>query len=1261
MTLNLSESNKNSNYYLTQIDDVRVLSVANKTQVDDIQTNVDTLQTDMTAAKNQIASLITAGSAGESQIALDDVIDNTATNTSDISNMKTDITDLQEKTAFIESVTASTTTQSERTTYLNDQGDTIGFIGPDGDDLYIGCSTSKNLVINPDQGSITHLCENTFFGDENGPGRLILNNNGVDSGSITIDNEVQNHAFTDVDHTLLNNVTSEIANVQTQINTTNTNVSAVSANNVATQSQLDTVAANLVTAETFISGHTDDIADLNVLISANATNITNNDSDIAGLVTDIAAVNTRVDNIGTGAPNQTQIDSIQVTVDAHTADISDHATDIADNASLVATNSSRIDANETDIANINTDITAIKTKTDVILNVESTQTTQTLRTKYLDPTDSSISVGRIGSHTAGTQLNIEAFNNKPLVLYSDNYIDHWCADNYFGKTSDPGKLYIRGDGGRIYLNGETQSKAFTDADHDQIATNAGDISSLNSKTNFIESVDSTKTTQYLTTTYLNPSGGTCGNIGYKNNNLDLFCFNDMVLNPTGDIVLYGEEVRVGSSTAPGNIILRTVGGQSGSLTINDEVQNNAYTDADRTLLNKLKDINQVNFTSQSQSAHFNDDVMVYYDFSDQTNLGKDITGRGKHALNDYDVEHSDENVHSAYFKRIEHSSTDGQFVNNKFIDASPCIPNIKLQDYTISVNVKALLADSTVWSFTDNKSAQNNSYFNVYLGSSNISVIYRIGGTVQMKIVTPFPIDGNWHNIMFTNHHLGGNRLFIDGVGVADTEYVTGDEYTLCDLSFLDEVEDKLLLGATYIAQSNRGEVTRFPFEGYMSDFIIYNRKIMMHEVVMLASGVIGYDVIILVGQSNIVGEAYIEEGIDDDYSIHQNRVFQYDTKSNIDTINSPFDYTGSYSGMIPAVNRLRHPTAYFNDERKQGSWRTFINDYIRYSDIPFRKNIIMVPLGGGGTSFLNKWKPGLDNYEIAIRAMDQVWNKVYNPADSYKVTAMLFNMGEADISLQNMNFKADFMTTYNSFLTNLKGFNNNVPVCLTQISGEYEYIRYNDGDTIDVSMQQVVNQALIELADENDKFMLTKTQGLTYKTDKIHLDMPGYRKLGERYYDTYCKILGIPNKKPTLNLDNNVKDVVMHGDLLLKPKNELDQWSNLKLDCFASKEYTILASGALTDTITLKFVKLGPIVIVSMDTLLFTADADGAIDVPVGSIPENLVTNTSHKYTCDSHSINFLTNGDFTITNNDTVAGNMFEDGTLYTLQAFFCIYTTN
>jgi hypothetical protein len=139
MTLNLSESNKNSNYYLTQIDDIRSLNVTTQIQVDDIQTDFNTVQTDLSTAQDQISALITAGSAGQSQIELDAVIVDTTTNTSDISDMKIDITGLQAKTAFIESVTASSTTQTKKNTYLNDQGDSIGYIGPQGDTLYIGC------------------------------------------------------------------------------------------------------------------------------------------------------------------------------------------------------------------------------------------------------------------------------------------------------------------------------------------------------------------------------------------------------------------------------------------------------------------------------------------------------------------------------------------------------------------------------------------------------------------------------------------------------------------------------------------------------------------------------------------------------------------------------------------------------------------------------------------------------------------------------------------------------------------------------------------------------------------------------------------------------------------------------------------------------------------------------------------------------------------------------------------------------------------
>ena len=1119
MTLNLSESNKNSNYYLSQIDDIRELSEATKIQVDDIQTDVDTIQTDLSTAQGQISALITAGSAGESQIALDAVIVDTTTNTGDISDMKIDITDLQAKTAFIESVTASATTQTEKTIYLNDQGGEIGYIGPQGDAMYIGCSASTSLVINPDQGYITHYCENTFFGDNNGPGRLILGNSNGLSGSITINNEVQSHAYTVADRTRLNAVDSDIAYVQNQLNTTNNDVSTVTTENVATQVQLDLVAADLNTAETFILGHTDDIAALTVLTNTNITNIDSNDTDIAGILTEINTINTTIAN--GGVSNQTQVDAIQVSVNAHTDDITALTT-------LVNTNTINIQSNDADITGINTQLGTINTN-----------------------------VTAVSSANSATQLELDG------VAIDLNTAETTIATH----TTQIGTINTN-------ITAISANNATTQSQVDIVSTDLGtaetDIVNLQTNVNALGS-DNTKQTNYIST----------------------FDNDPLVTN---------------------------------------------------------------------YSEHFNFDVLCYYDFSDPNNLGKDMSGKNLHATNTHGVVHSTENTNSAYFKKITHTATAGQYTNQRHLNCTAALPYLKQDEYTISINVLPLVTDSTVFSFTKNDA--NNSYFYIYFAGGDIKVVYRFDGFTQVAISYPFPLDGNWHNIVFTNKW-SGTALYIDNVKVDASYYTSGTINTPCDLASLDETRDKLILGGIAIALSNRGDVYRYPYEGYMSDFIMYNRILSALEIEMLSSGVVGYDVILLVGQSNMTGEADIEAGIDDDYSLHNNRVYQYETINNIDVETSPYNYNGITNVMSIATGPLAHPQPAVLGaiaSTKMGPWKTFIDDYIRYSEIPFRKNILIVPLAAGGSSFQVRWNPGLRNYEIALKAMDQIMNESLNPSKSYKVTAMLFNMGEADISLLNNDFKTDFITTYNSFVSNLNGFNVDVPVVLTQISGEYEHIRLIDTPMgINVSMQQEINARLVELANEYDKFQLVSTEGLTYKADLIHIDIEGQRALGERMFDKFMSILGKANKKPAYGVNNNIKDVVMQSDLLLKPKNELDQWTNLKLNCFATKELTILCTGALTDTITLKFVKLGPIVIVSMDTLLFTADANGSIDVAVGSIPEELATNMTHKYTCDTHTITFITDGDFVITNNDSAAGNMYTGGTIYTLQAFFCMYTTN
>jgi hypothetical protein len=50
MTLNLSDSNKKSNYYLSKINDISISNETTQIQVDDIQTDVNTVQSDLSTA-----------------------------------------------------------------------------------------------------------------------------------------------------------------------------------------------------------------------------------------------------------------------------------------------------------------------------------------------------------------------------------------------------------------------------------------------------------------------------------------------------------------------------------------------------------------------------------------------------------------------------------------------------------------------------------------------------------------------------------------------------------------------------------------------------------------------------------------------------------------------------------------------------------------------------------------------------------------------------------------------------------------------------------------------------------------------------------------------------------------------------------------------------------------------------------------------------------------------------------------------------------
>jgi len=135
----------------------------------------------------------------------------------------TDILNIKVKTDVIETVTTNAVYSRHQSYYRNLlTGSNVGYIGPVGDNLYIGCVGNNSLILNPDTGHIANYCSFTYFGDNNGPGNIILQNQGNNTGSITINNEVQKKAYTDVLHThytsTLVNHTSTLDSHSTLIN-----------------------------------------------------------------------------------------------------------------------------------------------------------------------------------------------------------------------------------------------------------------------------------------------------------------------------------------------------------------------------------------------------------------------------------------------------------------------------------------------------------------------------------------------------------------------------------------------------------------------------------------------------------------------------------------------------------------------------------------------------------------------------------------------------------------------------------------------------------------------------------------------------------------------------------------------------------------------------------------------------------------------------------------------------------------------------------
>jgi len=618
--------------------------------------------------------------------------------------------------------------------------------------------------------------------------------------------------------------------------------------------------------------------------------------------------------------------------------------------------------------------------------------------------------------------------------------------------------------------------------------------------------------------------------------------------------------------------------------------------------------------------YFNDDVVAYYDFSDSSNLGRDVGGDKLHGINS-GVLHSLDYMgrkYSANFIKNNHTVTNNaHFENQRIITLNNHIDKFKLSSYTISLwfNTATAIGSQSLFNLSCNSGTDVGTYFEIKVTVGQARVMCFVDGIYLLDVKTVGLAYNAWHNITVTMSPMG-NRIYANGVLL--TAYARGDDTTYIDLSTFGI--NTCTIGAIEYNKTlfnyDVNESYYFPYAGYMSDIIVYNRELSQTEVTAIANNDYGYCVIALAGQSNMIGRDTIEVGIDDNYSLFNNKVYTFDTNSNINTTTSPYEV--ETLDVYVATNPLPHPEPVTTG--RMGMFRTFCNDLVQYSDLPYRRNILIIPGAWGGTGFsANNWNKGNRQYEICKNAINAVLNPDYDESNkNNKLISFIWHQGESDMGSLNLQYKDQFLQMMNYFATDVYGdqFNNDLPVILCQVSGEYPQV--NTTVTPNIKMQKFINDYFQSLSDTYNNIKIVLTDDLNYLGDFIHVNRIGQRLIGNRAYDAFIKASNQLNRKAigqniVVNENNNIqflKDTFITGSLSVSNKITLAPsiYTNLSLDTFYSRTITYTCTGAYTGTVEFNYVKFGKMAFVSAkDIYIASTAATSYILITLAQIPAEL------------------------------------------------------
>jgi hypothetical protein len=225
-----------------------------------------------------------------------------------------------------------------------------------------------------------------------------------------------------------------------------------------------------------------------------------------------------------------------------------------------------------------------------------------------------------------------------------------------------------------------------------------------------------------------------------------------------------------------------------------------------------------------------------------------------------------------------------------------------------------------------------------------------------------------------------------------------------------------------------------------------------------------GYAIIVLAGQSNMIGRDSIVSGIDDDYSGVSDVVqWGYGANSKIQAIN-PLDHLDEQAGDM-------------------GLWLAMVKALVRSGK--YSKPIMLVPCANGGTGFsTNNWNPGDARYLGAVaRTTSALASDALNTLEVF-----CWHQGETDAVNGNSTYLANIKAMRDAFIVDIGQMISSTPFIVGEIAG---------GGSI--AQRDAINQALADFATDVLSAKLVRAKELPL-FDTFHFNSASTRTLGSRY-----------------------------------------------------------------------------------------------------------------------------------------------------------------